>query len=108
MIRSHRTIPLRANSVAPVVSADKIAAGIPDERHLHRAQGIQHVTSQTVFIRQRIAGIINPAVDRTPQVLEKSTEQAAINRSDHMVLAEMNGRDHGCLLWRSMSSANSE
>ena len=82
----------RTDGILPVEAGDKVSAGIPDDRNADLADLFNHVFPESGFIRVRMTGFIDTAVDRAAKVLDKGTEDARVHLADPVVSVQ----DHGC------------
>ena len=93
LVEHPRAILLGANAVEPVVSRDKISAGIPDNRNSQLPYLIDHVFAKAVGIRELRPRIVNSLVDGAAQVLQKRAEEIAIQRSHGASRVHINFHD---------------
>src|SRR5918996_59029 len=60
-----------AHSVEPVVAADEVAAGPPQDRNRQGSHGLQDVPPEAALVAQRRALLIDAAVDAATEVLDE-------------------------------------
>ena len=82
--------PLRAliawpNAVFPVEARHKVAARITHHRHPQLAYHVDHIATETVFIRRGMTRLINAAVHGASQMLNKGTVNSWVDLSDGKV-----------------------
>ena len=94
VIRAHGAIGFGANSIAPVVTADEISAGVSHHRHFQRHQQIQNVFAKTLLIAEGIARVIDALINSAAKMFQKPTENSAVNLACMMMRIEMNGGLH--------------
>ena len=61
----------RPYRILPVKSGDEVPAGIAHYGHLQPAHHLQHISAESLFIRHRMAGLIDAAVDGPAQMFDK-------------------------------------
>jgi hypothetical protein len=71
-----------ADGVLPPVAGNKVATRVADGGYAELAHQIHHVGPETVRVRGRMPGLIDPVVDAPTEVLDKGAEQAAVQRTD--------------------------
>jgi hypothetical protein len=72
----------RTDTVLPPVTGYEVAAGVADHRHAQLPYQLQHVQAEALGVRLIVVGIVDPAVDAAPHVLDERAEQARVHRSD--------------------------
>ena len=80
--RSSRVRPLGPDAVLPVVGGDEVAARIADEAHAHLTHELEHVAAEAVGVGGRMAGLVDPAIDRPAHVFDERAEQPLIHLAD--------------------------
>jgi hypothetical protein len=84
-VEAARTPLARADAVFPVVAGDEVAAGIAHHRRRQLADEIEHVAAKAARVCARMAGLVEAAVDRAPDVLDERTEEPPVGRADDVV-----------------------
>ena len=69
----------RPYTIAPVVARHEVASWIADEWHPQLAHHLQHVAAEAHLVRGRMPRLVDPAVDRPPQVLDECSKYARID-----------------------------
>ena len=72
----------RADAVLPAVAGDKVATWVADSGHAELAHEIHNVGPESVRVRGRVPGLVDPVVDASAEVLDEGAEQAAVERAD--------------------------
>jgi hypothetical protein len=84
-VESRRPILARANPVFPIVGRDEIAPGIANDRNLEFANEVNDVLAHPVGVRAFVIRLVDPGIDRPPQVLDKGAIQAVVDCRDLVV-----------------------
>jgi hypothetical protein len=79
-----RSLLLRPDAVFPVVSGHEVAARIPADRSVQRADEVDHVLAHALGIGGRVAGFIDSGVDRTPKMFQKGPIQPLVDVRDRI------------------------
>ncbi|MNS99307.1 hypothetical protein D3C72_1337060 [compost metagenome] len=69
----------RPDAVFPAIGRNEVAAGITDGRNFQVLNKFQDVLAEAVRVRLRMAGLINPAIDRTPHMLDEGGIQTIVD-----------------------------
>ena len=72
----------RADAVLPSVAGNEVATWVADGGYAELAHQIHHVGPETVRVRRRMPGLVDPVVDAPTEVLDEGAEQAAVQRTD--------------------------
>ena len=78
-IQSGRTLIHRAYTVLPEKVGYEVTTGITDQGNLQFSDQLYHVLSVTVFVRRGMSRLVDTAVHRPAQMLNKGTEQTVIH-----------------------------
>ena len=62
---ARRTLVPGPNTIEPVVSGNKVASWVADDRTIQLLESLDYILAEAVVIRQRAAGVIEAAVDAT-------------------------------------------
>ena len=63
-----RPLISRTNAISPVVSCNKVATWIANNRHFQLLECLNDVFTETILVRQRVARIVDAAVNATSHV----------------------------------------
>ena len=67
------------NAIEPVISRHKISAWITHNRHTHRFDFIRYIGPKSVCVRQLRTRLVNPFVNRAPQVLQERSKNVPVD-----------------------------
>src|SRR5690606_25315516 len=81
-IQPSRSLLLRSDPVLPVVPGYEVPAGIADERDSELPHEIQDILPEPVRVGRRVARLVDAAVYRPSEVLDKRAEEARVNLAD--------------------------
>ena len=84
-IKPLRALIAGADAVFPVEARHKVAARITHHRHPQLAYHVDHIATETVFIRRGMTRLINAAVHGASQMLNKGTVNSWVDLSDGKV-----------------------
>ena len=84
-VESGRPLLARANPVFPIVGRDEIAARIPNDRNFQFANEVDDVLAHPVGVGAFVIGLVDPGIDRSPQMLEEGAVQAIVDCRDLVV-----------------------
>ncbi len=91
--------------VLPVVAGNEIAARIAHDRGRQLAHQRKHVPAKTMGVGRRMTRFEYAAVDTATQMLDESTEQAAVRFADHLITMKIDIHViHSCLSPSRLSS----
>ena len=85
------------NAILPIVARKKIPARIAHQRNLQIAHHVYNVFPKPLPVRQRMPRLINPIVNRPPQMLHKRAEQVLVHLANPKILANYYLRLHNLL-----------
>ena len=74
----------RADAVLPPVAGDEVATRVADGGYAELAYEIHDVGPESVRVRRRMPGLVDPVVDAPAEVLDEGAEQAAVQRTDDL------------------------
>ncbi len=94
-VESCRPLLAWANPVFPIVGRDEIAAGIANDRDLEFANEFDDVLAHPVGVGAFMIRLVDPGIDRPPQMLEKGAIQAVVDCRDLVVpIGDNRGAHH--------------
>src|SRR5438270_414313 len=66
---------LRTDAVFPVVARDEVPARISNRRGAQLTHELEHIRPKAARVRHRVTGLIDAAVNRTPEMLDERAVQ---------------------------------
>ena len=80
-LQAPRAVPDGPDPILPVVSGDEVAAGVPYQRDLQVFDQFDHVCPESVFVRFRVSGLKNAAVNGASEMLDERAEDPFVDLS---------------------------
>ena len=77
-----------ADTVFPIIAGNEISARIANDRHIQLFNKLYNILPKAVFIRGRVTGFINSAVNRSAQMLYKRAVYSFIDFADFKFLGD--------------------
>ncbi|EGE61069.1 hypothetical protein RHECNPAF_1260048 [Rhizobium etli CNPAF512] len=81
-VEANRALRTRADAIFPIVSRDEVAAGVTAVGRVELADELEHVAAKSVLVGCGMSGLIDAAVDRSAEMLEKRAVEPGINGRD--------------------------
>ena len=85
-----RALTFRSHTIFPVVTGNKISAGITHNRNLQLLHQVDNILPHPLLIRKRAVLLINSFIYRTSQMLNKGSENSLIHLSCQVVFVYNN------------------
>src|SRR5690606_24931566 len=83
-VEAARALLARAHRVLPAEARDEVAAGVADGAHAELLDELDDVVTESVGIRARVARLVDARVDVSPEVLDKPSEETAVDHADRV------------------------
>ena len=81
-VAPHRTAITRPDTVLPAVVGDEVAARIAHHRDAELLRQGDDVAAEAILVGRGVAGLVDPGVHATSEVLDERAEQSALDRGD--------------------------
>src|SRR5688572_6817649 len=95
-VEPDRTLLLRANTITPVVAGHEVSTRPAHDGDAELLRQFQHVPAKSVFVRRRVAGLVDAAVHAASEMLDECAENAAVQTvDDEIAIGDQTGLWHG-------------
>ena len=89
-VKTGRPLVDRTDAVFPVIAGDEISAGVTHDRRTKLLHQREYVLPKSFGIGGRMSGLVDAAINASPEMLDEGAEQTGIGMADGKIAIHQN------------------